>query len=249
LTLSVEASDVVFNLARTVQFATGALALQRAVLIQAPTYAFVAGSVLTDAATVYVDKAPIAGTFATITNSYSLWVDAGITALDDGIVFVERADHAFTPAAARGILWVRDDTPNVLIFTDDVGTDHDLIAVAVKVDTFRFVGIGSIASINNLDGVWVAPRPGTIKRVTLHRKTAGGSGSTIVDVEKNAVTIFTTQANRPTVTAAGGSDQIDAHTDMDITSFAQDDKITMDIDTAETGPAKDVSVTIEVEYS
>ena len=37
--------------------------------------------------------------------------------------FPERADHASTPAAGFGYLWVRNDTPNVLVFTDDAGTD------------------------------------------------------------------------------------------------------------------------------
>ncbi|RLD65323.1 MAG: hypothetical protein DRI98_14805, partial [Bacteroidetes bacterium] len=39
----------------------------------------------------------------------------------------ERADHIGTfPAATFGELWVRSDTPNVLVFTDDAGTDWDL---------------------------------------------------------------------------------------------------------------------------
>lgn len=43
-----------------------------------------------------------------------------------GIRLVERADHAFTPAAGYGELWVKSDTPNVLVFTDDAGTDTEL---------------------------------------------------------------------------------------------------------------------------
>jgi hypothetical protein len=31
-----------------------------------------------------------------------------------------------TPGAGKGRVWVRDDTPNVLVFTDDVGTDTEL---------------------------------------------------------------------------------------------------------------------------
>lgn len=42
------------------------------------------------------------------------------------IVFSERADHASTPAASKGYLWVKSDTPSSLIFTDDAGTDYDL---------------------------------------------------------------------------------------------------------------------------
>jgi len=38
--------------------------------------------------------------------------------------FSERSDHNVSaPAASQGYLWVRDDTPNVLVFTDDTGTD------------------------------------------------------------------------------------------------------------------------------
>ena len=68
LAATIEAVDIDFDLARTVEFATGALALQRAVVIQAPTYAFVAASTLTLAIGLDV-AAPLAGAFATITTS------------------------------------------------------------------------------------------------------------------------------------------------------------------------------------
>lgn len=77
LTASVEANDVYLNLARTVQFATGALTTQRAFYIDAPTYGFVGASTLTDAATFAVSGSPVAGTNATITRSHALWVQGG----------------------------------------------------------------------------------------------------------------------------------------------------------------------------
>lgn len=70
-TLSVELIDINWNLARQVQFSTGALTLNRAFLIQAPTYRFVGASVLTDAVTFEVNGSPIAGTNATITRSWA----------------------------------------------------------------------------------------------------------------------------------------------------------------------------------
>lgn len=82
LTASTEAVDVRFNLARTVQFAVGALATQRAFLIEAPTYAFAAASTLTTAATLAISGSPVAGTNATITNRYALWVQSGISDFD-----------------------------------------------------------------------------------------------------------------------------------------------------------------------
>src|SRR3989344_4457433 len=77
LTASTEATDINFNLARTVQFATGALTTQRAFLVQAPTYGFVGASTLTTATTMEISGAPIAGTNATITNAYGLRINAG----------------------------------------------------------------------------------------------------------------------------------------------------------------------------
>lgn len=44
-----------------------------------------------------------------------------------GLVLDEQATvPGGAPAAAKGTLWVRNDTPNVLVFTDDAGTDHVL---------------------------------------------------------------------------------------------------------------------------
>jgi len=77
LDAGVEATDMNINLARTVQFATGALATQRALRVQAPTYAFVGASVLALAATVSISGPPAAGANATLTESYALHIGAG----------------------------------------------------------------------------------------------------------------------------------------------------------------------------
>jgi hypothetical protein len=50
-------------------------------------------------------------------------VDAGGVSLTDDIVFAERADHASTPTAGSGYLWVKNTTPSTLIFTNDAGDD------------------------------------------------------------------------------------------------------------------------------
>lgn len=113
LAAGVEATDINLNLARTVQFATGALALQRAYRIQNPTYAFVGVSTLTKAITFAVGGAPVAGTNATITQAYSAeFTDAvritGTTAtafleMDDGVT-------AAVSAAGEGRLRYNDTT-------------------------------------------------------------------------------------------------------------------------------------------
>lgn len=77
--LSTEAPDVDIALNRTVQFAAGALATQRAVVIRAPTYSFVGNaSTITTAATVAITGAPsIAGGSSLITNSSALLIQGG----------------------------------------------------------------------------------------------------------------------------------------------------------------------------
>lgn len=85
VTASTEQSDVYLNLGHTVTWATGALATQRFVRISAPTVAFAGASTLTDAVTVDIAGAPVAGTNATITNAYALRVVAGATLLGGAV--------------------------------------------------------------------------------------------------------------------------------------------------------------------
>jgi hypothetical protein len=76
---TVEDVDVNLNLSATKTWATGAIATQRDVLIQARTYAFAGASTVTTAATLAITNAPQAGANATITNAYALWIQAGAT--------------------------------------------------------------------------------------------------------------------------------------------------------------------------
>lgn len=85
MTASTEDIGVNFNLSATKTWATGNIATQREFLIQAPTYAFAGASTITNAATVYISGAPIAGANATITAAYALWVDDGNSRFDGNI--------------------------------------------------------------------------------------------------------------------------------------------------------------------
>lgn len=105
ITASTEQSDAYFNGARTITFATGALTNQRSFRFAAPTLAFAGASTVTNAATVYIDRAPQVGANATITNAYALWVDAGTTRLDgttlfNGAITADTTDSSGTPGAA-----------------------------------------------------------------------------------------------------------------------------------------------------
>lgn len=105
ITASTEVNDGYFNGARTLTWATGALTNQRSWRFTAPTLAFAGASTVTNAATVYIDRAPQLGSNATITNAYALWVDAGATRLDGTVLFngaitADTTDSSGTPGAA-----------------------------------------------------------------------------------------------------------------------------------------------------
>lgn len=80
LTASTESNALNLNCSSTKQWATGALTTQREILVQAPTYGFVAASTITTAVTQEINGAPIQGTNATITNQIALRVLAGVPA-------------------------------------------------------------------------------------------------------------------------------------------------------------------------
>jgi hypothetical protein len=73
-----------------------------------------------------------AKTSATTTYSWDKDGDVSVNTVTAATeyLFTERADHNFTPAAGRGILWVKSDAPCSLMFTDDAGTDVDISAGA-----------------------------------------------------------------------------------------------------------------------
>lgn len=103
LTASTEAIDVNLNLARTVQFATGALATQRSFVVQAPTIGFVGASTITTNATMAITGAPVSGTNATVTTKAALWIQGGaVTSATTAIgLLVDVPTGATTNIAAR----------------------------------------------------------------------------------------------------------------------------------------------------
>jgi len=89
----VEATDINFNLARTVQFAAGNITDQRAVRIQAPTYSFASASTITNASTLSISGPPVAGTNATITNRHAINIETGNVTLNAGNLVLTDTDN------------------------------------------------------------------------------------------------------------------------------------------------------------
>lgn len=85
----------------------------------------------------------------------------------------------------------------------------------------------------------------TILSVRASVGTAPTGSSLIVDVNVDGTTIFTTQANRPTITAAGSTSG--KVTNMNITTVAAGSYVTVDIDqVGSTTPGYNLSVQLEV---
>lgn len=78
------------------------------------------------------------------------------------------------------------------------------------------------------------PCDGVITSVTAATITAPAGASVILDVNKNGTTIFTTQANRPTVAAAATSAVTGT---PNVTTFSAGDVITVDVDQVGSGSA------------
>lgn len=85
ITASTEYKAFWSNAAPTYTWGTGALTTNRFFHVAAPTMAFDGASTVTNAATFAISGAPIAGTNATITNPYALWVESGISRFDGRI--------------------------------------------------------------------------------------------------------------------------------------------------------------------
>lgn len=104
-----------------------------------------------------------------------------ISSLGD-IRFKEKSDHELTPTAGHHLLWVKDD--NRLYFTDDAGTDHDLLAGGGRGGAVtalnnqaenRLVTIGSATT--ELDGEAGAYFDGTDLGIGTSTPSLGFSGS------------------------------------------------------------------------
>lgn len=184
-TLSTEINLVNVNLAQTVQWATGSLTTERAMLVQAPILAFVGASTVTNAATLAVSGAATAGANATITNNMALWVQAG--AVNLGQATIGQATNVNTPVTINGASGV---------ITTQTATTATRTAEAGFVVTNNAVLAGSAV----------------IARVVAYSGTYATNGQPDVDVTAVAAGQFTCRViNRDATNALNGTMKIHFH--------------------------------------
>lgn len=96
------------------------------------------------------------------------------------------------------------------------------------------VGVGSAR--------WYTTISRAVSNVTISGGVAPTGASLIADVNKNGTTVFTTQGNRPTLTAAS---YYDGSSTPDVTTMSPGDYLTVDIDqVGSTVPGSDIVVTV-----
>jgi len=108
----------------------------------------------------------------------------------------------------------------------------------------RWIANGPYQAGTLVDGGYISDSSFSITGVWIYRGTAGTASSTILDIHKNGVTMYTTQANRPTIAWDDGDSKVDC-TLPDVVTISAGDIITMDIDQKETGTPKDLILIIQ----
>jgi hypothetical protein len=94
-------------------------------------------------------------------------------------------------------------------------------------------------------GAYIAPTTGTITACYIYCKTKGSANNTIVDVHKNGTTIFTNQANRPSL-AWNDGDGVAKSGVPDVVALVENDLLTFFIDAIATG-AEDLTIVLAVD--
>ena len=141
-------------------------------------------------------------------------------ALINAVLLTDQGSDPSTPASGKkklysksGGLYIRDSAGNI---TGPM--------VAGRVLTLGKGGaLTAVAGSMRLYVPWAC----TIVGVRASVGVAPTGASLIVDVNKNGTTIFTTQDNRPTITATNFTDLSSA---PDVTAIAADDYLTVDVD-------------------
>ena len=151
------------------------------------------------------------------------------------------AEGATTPDPGQGgaLAWSTGITPNGLMAWN--GTAWNRVGGS-KVATFTFAGTLSV--ISGAARLYF-PTAVTILGISAAVGTAPSGASVVVDVNKNGTTIFTTQANRPTIAAGTNTDLTNT---PDVTTISANDYLTVDVDQIGSGTAG-ANLTVTIHYS
>jgi hypothetical protein len=132
-----------------------------------------------------------------------------------------------------------DDHPQYLNAARHDADDHSGLTESIE-----FTELGTLVAKNGTVR-WYPPYAITVVDAVAMVSVAPTGGPIEVDVNKNGVTIFTTQTNRPIIAAAGFRDVSGA---PNVTSLLETDYITIDIDLVGVTVAGD-DLVVQIRYT
>lgn len=169
----------------------------------------------------------------------SFWIEVGGNGVGGFIV-----SDSVPTAPVTGTSWYNSATGQSYVYSGSVWVEMQggpQGAVGQSTKEWNYPGTLAVRT-----GVQALPLPfdGSILGVSARVTTAPTGAAVLVDVNKNGTTIFTTQANRPTIAdgalATAGENQL-----MDVASFVAGDYLTIDIDqVGSTTPGANLTVVV-----
>lgn len=117
-------------------------------------------------------------------------------------------------------------TPNTQIESAKVNSNFSGLSAQIR-PTFTFTVRGSLVVDTNVTDALIVPLDLTIEKVYAYLKTAPDGADIIVDINKNGTTIWSTQANRLTVSDGNQTGNTSV---FNTTSLSEADILTLDVD-------------------
>jgi len=139
-----------------------------------------------------------------------------------------------------GIHWTEGGIVNLIPEVTPEEHIHSLTGMV------KFHVDGRLALLTNVGEAFIAPESMTIMGVYINCASLGTASNTIVDVNKNGATIFTTQANRPTL-AWNDTNGVSKSGAVENGDLVEEDIITIDIDQIATS-VEDLTVVLALYY-
>lgn len=138
-----------------------------------------------------------------------------------------------SPSSGRNKIYFKSDGKAYTLTS--AGVEAQVGSNSASTETFIIAGTFPSSATTNLSKTWFAPAALTISKVDLYVDTAGsGTGSTVVDINKNGTTITASTKLTLTTTQTSNLDVTPS-----VTAVAKGDAITIDVDsvTATTAPS------------
>lgn len=165
------------------------------------------------------------------------------------------AVNAASPYEVINVRWEAQTTNTVVLdFSSPPSSSSVRIGVYAAVSgtkipsIYQIFSVPSTLSAGSGKGRFYATRSLTITDVTASVGTAPTGSNIIIDVLKNGSTIFTTTANRPTITAGSFVD-VSSIPDSGVATMASGDYLTVSIiQVGSTIPGSDLTLQIELQY-